>query len=83
VLQIGVPHRRIDLLNRIAGVSFDEVVRDGTSFMLEGRSIPVIGRTALLTNKRATGRAQDLADLEALELLERCATREPAPKEQS
>lgn len=69
VLQIGVPPRRIDLLNRVAGVSFDEVVREGASFDLEGRTIRVIGRSALLANKRAAGRPQDLADIEALERL--------------
>lgn len=69
VLQIGVPPRRIDLLNRIAGVSFDEVIREGLVFELEGRAIRVIGRAALLSNKRAAGRAQDLADVEALERL--------------
>jgi hypothetical protein len=32
-------------------------------------SCPVIGRAELLKNKRASGRAQDLADVEALERL--------------
>jgi hypothetical protein len=36
-------------------------------FELEGRNIPVIGRHALIRNKRASGRPQDLADLHALE----------------
>ena len=67
VLQIGLPPRRIDLLNRVAGVTFDEAVADGENFELEGRRIPVIGLGALLKNKRAAGRAQDLADVQALE----------------
>ena len=29
-------------------------------------SVPFLGREALVRNKRATGRAKDLADLEAL-----------------
>lgn len=29
-------------------------------------AVPFIGRAALVTNKRATGRAKDVADLEAL-----------------
>ena len=66
VLQIGLPPRRIDVLNRAAGITFDEAVRDGVGFDLEGRHIPVIGREALLDNKRAAGRAKDLADVEAL-----------------
>jgi hypothetical protein len=67
VLQIGLPPRRIDILNRADGISFEEAIADGTSFELQGRRIPVIGREALLKNKRAAGRDQDLADVRALE----------------
>lgn len=67
VLQIGLPPRRIDILNRADGITFDEALHGGEAFELEGRRIPVIGFDALLRNKRAAGRAQDLADVEALE----------------
>jgi predicted nucleotidyltransferase len=67
VLQIGLPPRRIDILNRADGITFDEAVADGASFDLDGRRIPVIGLEALLKNKRTAKRAQDLADVEALE----------------
>jgi hypothetical protein len=67
VLQIGVPPRRIDLLNRATGLTFAEAVSEAEPFELEGRRIPVIGRRALLQNKRAAGRPQDLADVAALE----------------
>jgi predicted nucleotidyltransferase len=66
VLQIGLPPRRIDILNRADGISFDEAVASAGAFDLEGRRIPVIGLQALLTNKRAAGREQDLADVAAL-----------------
>lgn len=66
VLQIGLPPRRIDIITRATGISFEEAVAEGASFTLEGRRVPVIGRRALLKNKLAAGRAQDLADLEAL-----------------
>jgi len=69
VLQIGMPPRRIDLLNRASAVTFDEAVAEGRSFDLEGRRIPVIGLEPLLRNKRAAARAQDLADVAALEAL--------------
>lgn len=65
VLVGGMPSR-VDILNRADGVSFDEAVAEGSSFSLEGRRIPVIGRNALIRNKRAAGRAQDTADVEAL-----------------
>jgi hypothetical protein len=67
VLQIGLPPRRIDILNRADGITFDDAIAEGASFMLEGRTIPVIGRAALIKNKRAAGRAQDLADIHAIE----------------
>lgn len=66
VLQIGLPPRRIDILNRVSGVTFDEAAADGETFEIEGRAIPVIGLKALLTNKRAAAREQDLADVAAL-----------------
>ena len=67
VLQMGLPPHRIDILNRADGISFDEAIADGVTFELEGRRIPIIGRAALLKNKRAAGRPQDLADVHALE----------------
>jgi predicted nucleotidyltransferase len=66
VLQVGVPPRRIDILNRADGISFDEAIAAGDAFDLEGRRIPVIGLEALLRNKRAVRRGQDRADVEAL-----------------
>ena len=71
VLQIGLPPRRIDILNRADGINFDEAVAAGDAFELDGRRIPVIGVGALLKNKRVAGRAQDLADVEALEAIAR------------
>jgi hypothetical protein len=66
VLQLGVPPRRIDIINRADGISFAEAIADGESFNLEGCEIPVIGRSALIKNKRAAGRPQDIADVKAL-----------------
>lgn len=66
VLQLGVPPRRIDIINRADGITFAEAVADGESFTLDGCEIPVIGRSALIKNKRAAGRPQDIADVKAL-----------------
>src|SRR4030095_2061493 len=68
VLQIGLPPRRIDILNRADGITFDQAVADGAALEIEGRRIPMIGLAALIRNKRAARRAHDLADVEALEL---------------
>lgn len=67
VVQIGVAPLRIDLITSVDGVSNDEIFdnrfEDG-----EGEDrICFIGRSQLLKNKRASGRAKDLADLENLE----------------
>jgi len=69
VLQIGLPPRRIDILNRADGITFEEAIDAHESFEVEGRRIPVIGLTALLKNKRAAAREQDLADVRALETI--------------
>jgi hypothetical protein len=66
VLQLGVPPRRIDIINRADGITFAEAIADGETFNLEGCEIPVIGRVALIKNKRAAGRPQDIADVKAL-----------------
>ncbi len=50
-------------LNRATGITFDEAIQDGLAFELEGCRVPVIGLAALLKNKQAAGREQDLADL--------------------
>ena len=69
VLQIGLPPRRIDILNRAEGITFDEAIDAHEAFEVEGRQIPVIGLPALLKNKRAAAREQDLADVAALETI--------------
>lgn len=60
---MGLPPRRIDLLTRITGVEFDAGWRGRVEQVLDGCSIPYLGRSELIANKRATGRAQDLVDV--------------------
>lgn len=71
IVQLGVAPVRIDLLTHIDGVSFDEAIHEAGTIRIGSESIPVIGLEALLRNKRATGRLQDRADVEALERLVR------------
>lgn len=66
VLQIGVPPLRIDIISKVVGLTFDEAISANDAFELEGRKIPVIGVKALIKNKQAAGRKQDLADAETL-----------------
>ena len=66
-LQIGVPPRRIDVVTEIDGVSFAEAYRNRLMIEVDGVKVPVIGRQDLLTNKKAAGRPQDVADASWLE----------------
>jgi hypothetical protein len=66
VVQIGLPPRRIDLLTSVSGVEFDEAWADRVTHTVGLLAVPFIGRDALIRNKRASGRAKDLADVEAL-----------------
>lgn len=67
VIQLGLPPNRIDLLTSVTGLdSFAESWAGRVNHDVGGVSVPFIGREALVTNKRATGRRKDLADLEAL-----------------
>jgi hypothetical protein len=67
VYQIGLPPRRIDVLTEISGVTFEEAWASRATADLEGRAIAFIGRAALIKNKRAAARPQDLADAARLE----------------
>lgn len=67
VLTFGVPPNRVDLLNDISGVAFDDarpnIVRGGYGKV----DVPFIGLSDLLRNKRSTSRTRDAADVEELE----------------
>lgn len=65
--RLGVKPNLIEILTRITGVTFDDAWAAKRSVELEGRTIFLIGRAALLANKRAAGRAKDLADAAWLE----------------
>ena len=69
VYQLGLPPRRIDLLTQISGVSFDEANADAVAGKIGDVPVRCIGLDALLANKRAAGRAKDLADATLLEAL--------------
>ncbi len=71
VFQIGLPPRRIDILTSITGVTFAAAWQDRIETTYEGVLFPVIGRRALLVNKRALGRPRDLADIDLLERFEK------------
>jgi len=59
----------MDSLTGISGIDFDEASSGGHDTLLDGIPVRIIGRAALLKNKRASGRAKDLADVGELERL--------------
>ena len=67
VFQIGVQPVRIDVLTEIDGVSFDDAWADKVPTRFGDVPTHVLSRRMLLQNKRASGRLQDLADIEKLE----------------
>ncbi len=68
VVQLGVAPIRVDLITSISGVTWDEAHAGRVAGTYGDVPVHFVGLDALATNKRATGRAKDLADLEALGL---------------
>lgn len=67
VFQIGIAPRRIDIITTASGLHFKSVYERSISVDIEGIKIRIPSMDDLITNKRATGRTRDLADVEALE----------------
>lgn len=70
ILQIGLPPNRVDVLTRLAGLSFDEAWEARAQGRYGDQVAWFLSRAHLIRNKRAVGRTQDIADAEALEALE-------------
>ena len=67
MLQLGHPPGRIDILTTHPGVEFSECYAARMMAEIDGVSVNFIDLENLKKNKKATGRHQDLADLENLE----------------
>jgi hypothetical protein len=67
VIQFGRPPHRIDILTSIDGVTWEQAWESRTELALGTKRCWAIGLTALIQNKRASGRPQDLADVARLE----------------
>ena len=69
VLMLGRSPMRIDLLTKIDGVSFEEVIGTCRQVEIDGLLVPVISPELLLKNKIAAGRPKDIADADELKAL--------------
>lgn len=66
IIQLGYPPNRIDILTDVEALEFEPCYKRREVAIDDGLELPIIGLEDLKTNKRAVGRAQDLADLEKL-----------------
>jgi len=67
IIRMGNPPFRIEVLTTISGIAFSECYARRSVTELDGLEIPFIGLDDLKTNKRASARLKDLADIEHLE----------------
>jgi hypothetical protein len=66
-LQIGVPPNRIDILQKIDGISFDQASKNHIDALMEGDTPAyVISREDLIRNRLAWGPPRDLLDVEQI-----------------
>jgi hypothetical protein len=80
-LQIGVPPNRIDILQQISGVTFNEAWRDRITAMLDADTPTyVISRENLIRNKLAAGREQDILDVKQIQKAAVYAPEQPRQK---
>jgi len=67
IIKFGIEPVRIDLLNKIDGVLFENIKSRTVRGRYGAVKVSFISKEDLITNKKASGRAQDIADLEKLE----------------
>ena len=66
IVRMGVPPIRLEIFTSIPGVRFEECYPARILGEIDGVSVSLINLKDLKTNKKASGRNKDLADLENL-----------------
>jgi hypothetical protein len=66
IIRLGAPPVRIEIATTISGVDFAECYADRVTDALDGIPVNLISLDHLKRNKKASGRHQDMADLEHL-----------------
>jgi len=66
IMRLGAPPMRVDITNRISGVSFSECYARRVVDTIAGVQVSMISLDDLKNNKRSSGRPKDLADLSYL-----------------
>ena len=67
IIQFGVAPVRIDLLNKIDGVSFEKAEKNIVRSRYGNTEVNFIGKKELIRNKNSSERLKDKADIEELE----------------
>lgn len=71
VTQIGYPPLRIDILNNIDGVKFEEAYPNKLILDIDGIDVKYIGLNDFIKNKTSSGRSQDKADLKEIKKIKK------------
>jgi hypothetical protein len=66
IIRLGVPPVRIEICTSISGVNFSQCYAEKVVGELDGEQVNLISLNHLKINKKASGRHNDLADLEHL-----------------
>jgi hypothetical protein len=66
IVRLGVPPLRLEILNEISGIRFDQCYPRWARAMMDRIKVNVIGLADLKKNKAASGRDKDLDDLQHL-----------------
>ena len=66
IVQLGYPPVRIDIINQVDGVTFDEGFKNKKDVTADDLTLYFIGYDDLLKNKKKTSRPRDIDDIENL-----------------
>lgn len=66
VVQIGYPPVRIDIINNVDGVTFENCFKKKSIIEIDGLPVNFISLEDLITNKKTTARPRDIDDVENL-----------------
>jgi hypothetical protein len=66
IIRMGIPPVRIEMINNISGLTFDEVWKNRVPGEYGTVAVDYISLEDLLKNKKASGRPKDLADFDEL-----------------
>lgn len=66
IIQLGYPPVRIDIINNVDGVNFEECFQKKSIIEVENLQVNFISLEDLITNKKTTARPRDIDDVENL-----------------